>query len=52
MVERAFEYKQFPDEKKVKLIAVKLRKYASILWSNVIAKRVRKRKGKSSLGKR
>jgi len=29
-VERAFEYKDVPDDKKVKLVALKLRKYASI----------------------
>ena len=29
-VERVFEYKDVPDDKKVKLIALKLRKYASI----------------------
>jgi len=34
------------DEKKVKLVAFKLRKYALIWWLNVVAKRVRKRKGK------
>ena len=29
-VERVFDYKDVPDEKKVKLVALKLRKYASI----------------------
>jgi len=29
-VERMFDYKDIPDEKKVKLVALKLRKYASI----------------------
>jgi len=27
-VERVFEYKDIPDDKKVKLVALKLRKYA------------------------
>ena len=45
-MERVFEYKQIPDDKKVKLVALKLGKYASIWWSNVVAKRVRKRKSK------
>ena len=35
-----------PDERKVKLVAFKLRKYASIWWSNVVTKRARKGKGK------
>ena len=37
-VERVFEYKDIPDDKKVKLVALKLRKYASIWWNNVLAK--------------
>ena len=45
-VERVFEYKDVPDDKKVKLIALKLRKYASIWWSNVVSKRARKGKNK------
>jgi len=45
-VERVFEFKDIPDERKVKLVALKLRKYASIWWSNVVTKRVRKGKGK------
>jgi len=31
-VERVFEYKDIQDDKKVKLVALKLRKYASIWW--------------------
>jgi len=42
-VERVFEYKDIPEGKKVKLVAFKLRKYASIWWSNVVSKRVSKR---------
>ena len=45
-VERVFEYKDIPEGKKVKLVALKLRKYASIWWSNVVSKRVRKGKSK------
>jgi len=45
-VERVFEFKIIPEEKKVKLVALKLKKYASIWWSNVASKRVRKGKGK------
>ena len=46
MVERVFDYKDVPEEKKVKLVALKLRKYASIWWANVVAKRARKEKAK------
>ena len=45
-VERVFEYKDVPDDKKVKLAALKLRKYASIWWSNVLSKRAKKGKEK------
>ena len=45
-VERIFEYKDIPDNKKVKLIALRLRKYASLWWTNLCAKRVRERKSK------
>ena len=45
-VERVFEYKDIPDDKKVKLVALKLRKYASIWWANLVATRARKGKGK------
>jgi len=41
-----FEYKDVPDDKKVKLVAFKRRKYASIWWSNILSKRIRKGKGK------
>jgi len=46
IVERVFEYGDIPESKKVKLVALKLRKYASIWWSNVVTKRVRKGKSK------
>ena len=45
-VERVFEYKDIPKDKKVKLVALKLRKYASIWWANLVAKRARNGKGK------
>ena len=45
-VERVFEYKEVPDEQKVKVIALKLRKYASLWWTNLLAKRARQGKGK------
>ena len=41
-----FDYKQTPDDKKVKVVALKLRKYASTWWHNVCSKRERQRKGK------
>jgi len=34
IVERVFEYKDVPKEKKVKLVALGLRKYASLWWTN------------------
>jgi len=43
-VERVFEYKDIPDDKKVKLVALRLRKYASLWWTNLCAKRLRERK--------
>ena len=46
MVERVFEFKDIHDDKKVKLVTLKLRKCASIWWSNVVTKRARKGKGK------
>ena len=51
-VERVFEYKQVPNEKKVNLVSLKLGKYASIWWSNVVAKRDRKRKSKIKSSKK
>jgi len=45
-IERVFECKDVPDDKKVKFVALKLHKYASIWWSNVLSKRIRKGKGK------
>jgi len=45
-VERIFEYKEVPEDKKVKLVALKLRKYTSLWWTNLLAKRVRQGKVK------
>jgi len=45
-VERVIEFKDISEEMKAKLVALKLRKYASIWWSNVVSKRVRKGKRK------
>ncbi|XP_039686533.1 uncharacterized protein [Medicago truncatula] len=45
-VERVFEYKEILEEKKVKIIAVKLKKHASIWWENLKMKRAREGKSK------
>lgn len=45
-VERVFEYKEILEEKKVKIIAVKLKKHASIWWENLKTKRAREGKSK------
>jgi len=44
--ERVFEYKDVSEDKKVKLLALRLRKYTSLWWANMCAKRVRERKSK------
>ena len=44
-VERVFEYKDIQEDKKVKLVALRLPNYASLWWTNLCAKRVRKKKG-------
>jgi len=41
-----FEYKVVPEDKKVKLVALKLRKYTSLWWTNLCAKRIRNQKSK------
>jgi len=41
-VERDFDFKDILDEKKVKLMAVKLRKYASTWWTNALSMRTKK----------
>jgi len=45
-VERIFEYKEVPGDKKVKLVALRLRKYACLWWTNLCNKRIRERKPK------
>ena len=35
-----FDYKEVPKDKKMKLVALRLRKYASLWWENLCAKRV------------
>ena len=45
-VERVFKYKDVPEDKKVKLVALRLRKYASLWWTNLCAKRARERETK------
>jgi len=45
-VERVFELKDCSDELKVKYVALKLRKHASIWWTNLQKKRVAKGKEK------
>jgi len=45
-VERAFEFKEIPEDQKVKLVALKLRSFASLWWTNLLAKRFRQGKKK------
>ncbi|PWA43609.1 hypothetical protein CTI12_AA531400 [Artemisia annua] len=45
-VERVFDYKQTTEDNKVKIVAFKLRKYASTWWSNTCLKRERAGKEK------
>ncbi|XP_021991805.1 uncharacterized protein LOC110888592 [Helianthus annuus] len=40
-VERVFDYKQTSEENKVKVVALKLRKYSSMWWANTCSKRER-----------
>ena len=41
-----FDFRKIPEEKKVKLLTLKLRKYASLWWTDLYAKRLRQRKEK------
>ncbi|VFQ98959.1 unnamed protein product [Cuscuta campestris] len=43
-VERVFDFKEVSDEKKVKIVALKFRKYASTWWTNTCTKRIRSEK--------
>ena len=45
-VERVFEYNDVHDQQKVKLVAVKLKKYASLWWEHLKKQRVRDGKTK------
>jgi len=45
-VKRVFQYKDLPDDKKVRLVALRLRKYTSMWWTNLCAKRLREKKSK------
>ena len=45
-VERIFDYKEVSEDKKVKLVALRLRKYASLWWTNLCNKRIWERKTK------
>ena len=45
-VERVFDLKEVPDYLKVKLVAVKLKKHASLWWEHLKRKRVQERKNK------
>ena len=49
-VDRAFEFKEIPEDQKVKLIALKLRSFASLWWTSLLAKELCKGRGKSELG--
>ncbi|GKV47692.1 hypothetical protein SLEP1_g54564 [Rubroshorea leprosula] len=46
-VERVFELKDIPDDKRVKLVAIKLKKHASIWWENL--KRSQEREGRNKI---
>ena len=46
-VDRVFDYKELSDERKVKLVAIKLRGYASLWWENL--KKERDRLGKDRI---
>lgn len=46
-VERIFDYEEVPDERKVKLAALKLKKYASLWWENT--NQQRRREGREKI---
>ena len=46
-VEHVFDFKDIPDERKVKLVAIKFKKHASIWWENL--RRQREREGRSKI---
>ncbi|VFQ68320.1 unnamed protein product, partial [Cuscuta campestris] len=43
-VERVFDFKEVSGDKKVKIVALKFRKYASTWWTNTCTKRIRSEK--------
>ena len=45
-VERVFDYQDVPEEEKVKIVAIKLKKHASIWWEQLKMKRAREGKSK------
>lgn len=47
IVERVFYFKEYPDERKVKLVAFKLRIYAYLWWGNLKKQRARKVEARS-----
>jgi len=40
IVERILDFKDIPEERKAKLVAFKLRKYAYLWWTKLYAKRI------------
>ncbi|KAK6925324.1 Retrotransposon gag domain [Dillenia turbinata] len=46
-LERVFDFKDYPEDRKVKLVALKLKKYASLWWKNL--KKQRDREGKRKI---
>ncbi|RYQ82866.1 hypothetical protein Ahy_B10g101439 [Arachis hypogaea] len=46
IVERVFELKDIPDDKRVKLVAIKLKKHALVWWENLKHQRERERRRK------
>ncbi|XP_056694837.1 uncharacterized protein [Spinacia oleracea] len=46
-VERVFDFKDIPDDRKVKIVAIKFKKHASIWWENL--KRQREREDRSKI---
>ena len=45
-VEWIFEFKEIADDERVKIVSLKLQKYTSLWWINLLTKRVRQGKGK------
>jgi len=51
-VKRVFEYKDVPDDKKVQLAALRIKKYASLWWTNFAPKGRGIGKARFKLGRR